>query len=523
MFGLFSFFRGKEPHYLDSVKAADLWIGELAQRDGYEAHKMLVEALSTFIGNAAPLSRQRLKVLMRLDECSLEFQRDIARKYLECQGRSQRGEYPLWKSAAIFFRHLADGYQAFFRDIVANRDNSVGEKYLPLVVARTLHYCGMAIRWGYFRQETVQPVMWRRLHKSYLLSEASGFAEAEVALSSGALTTCGREYAQILLLDVINPACLRPLQIELAGRWLDDWSGLVKLEKRCDPAIHMHCVDLSAGGGARKLVDGANGDALRCWGMADLYGHLRKVRAGLSKGGEIRDLVPEGMDCSLPECLALLDDISRHWVRPAPARKQERMASDKAVEMACGVGAIRHCLQPEGAKKAAGKRPASYQYWAVENESQGGYGLVEAKPAEKAEPGKLVCVKTTGSGAAWEIGVVRWKKGASGQPALGIEKLSDEPKHVELSPAGEPSNGGEAEEASGGKTISAVFLPKWYDREIDSSLIFHPPDYADGRQLDMHYRNNVIRIRLTEVVDKTEEWVRVKFDILGHRSAATRS
>lgn len=523
MFGLFSFFGRKETHYLGSVKGADSWIGQLRQRDEYEAQKMLVEALAMFLKSKEPLSRERLKVLMRLDECSLEYQRSLGRKYLECQSRLQRGEYALWKSAAVLFRYLADGYQAFFRDIVTNREQSVGGKYLPLVVARTLHYSGMAIRWGYFRREAVPPIMWRRLHNSYLLSESSGFAETEVRLSSGAATTCGGEYVQTLLLDVINPAGLKPLQIELAGWWLDNWSGLVKLEKNCDPGIHMHCVDLSSGGGARKLLDGVKDDALRCWGMTDLYLHLRKVRAGAGKGEEIRNLVPEGMDCSLPECLALLDHVSKHWIRPEAARKQERKQSDKAVEIACGVGAIRRCLQPEGTKEAVtARRRAPYQYWAVENESQGGYGLVEARPAERAESGKLVCVKPTESGAGWEIGVVRWKKEASGQPALGIEKLSDDPKHVELSPADEAANGDEVERING-KKISAVFLPKWYDREIDSSLIFQLPDYADGRQLDMHYRNNVIRIRLTEVVDRTGEWVRVKFAVVGHRGAAAKS
>ena len=33
----------------------------------------------------------------------------------------------------------------------------------------------------------------------------------------------------------------------------------------------------------------------------------------------------------------------------------------------------------------------------------------------------------------------------------------------------------------------------------------------------MHYRNNIFRIRLTEVVDSGEEWVRAHFDLLGNR------
>jgi hypothetical protein len=307
----------------------------------------------------------------------------------------------------------------------------------------------------------------------------------------------------ILLLDMIKPMTLKPPQLERVDRWLDRWAALVELDRDCDPDTHMHCVDLSTGAGARKLLEDMHSPALRCWSMADIYLQIRKARASLSEG-DGSEHVELGEDCVVPDCIELLDYVARYWIRPEAARRLHRApVEDKMMEMACGVGAIYSCLQPDD--KRCGKIP--FEHWAVLDESEGGYGLVEARHTERAQEGKLVLVKPSGHDGCWEIGVVRWKKDSeSGLPALGIERLSDAPKQVTLMPTDE----------SGAEAIKSIFLPKLYQRDIDSSLILRTPDYRDGRLLDMHYRNNIFRIRLIEVVDSGEEWVRAHFDLLGN-------
>ena len=255
--------------------------------------------------------------------------------------------------------------------------------------------------------------------------------------------------------------------------------------------------------GARKLLEEMHSPTLRCWSMADLYLQIRKSRTTLSEG-DGSEHVELGEDCIVPDSIELLDYVARYWIRPEAARRLHRSpVEDRMMEMACGVGAIYSCLQP-GDKRCGHKIP--FEHWAVQDESEGGYGLVEARHTERAQEGKLVLVKPSGHDGSWEIGVVRWKKdGESGLPELGIERLSDDPKQVTLI------------SVDGGQPIKSVFLPKLYQRDIDSSLILQTPDYRDGRLLDMHYRNNIFRIRLTEVIDSGEEWVRSPFDLLGNR------
>jgi hypothetical protein len=356
--------------------------------------------------------------------------------------------------------------------------------------------------------------MWKRLHKLLILAESSGFAATEVKLASGRQTNCTAEYMHILLLDMVKPAALRAQQIHLVDGWLESWRHSVQLERNCDLQTHMHCVDLSTGTGARKLLEGMESGKLRCWSMAGIYGLLRKVRNDLAEGrtdGELK----LGTHWRAEEYVQLLDYVARYWIRPEAARKLERSESGRVVEMACGVGAIHRCLQhADDAAPEIHEKSIPYEHWAVENESVGGYGLIEARASEKAEEGKLVCVKPAGNSAEWEIGVIRWMKNAeSGQPELGIEKLSNSPKHVKLSPTKPGQLPGAGEIAP----IKAVFLPKIYERDVDSSIIFLAPEYTPGASFDMTYRQNIFRIRLSEALDTGDDWVRVKFEILGNR------
>lgn len=508
MFDLLKFFHRKDVGLLEGVLRDGAWSSKLNSKNECDLLKALVDALTAFGAKGELYSRERLKTLMRLDECSQGLQRSLGRKYLEGADESAESRDELLKTVAGLSVQLANSYRGLCREIVAGRDGGGGRKYLPLIVARTLNHLGAAVKWGYCRQEMVPPAMWQRLHKFHLFAESAGFTGVQASLASGRLTTCADEYVRILLLDMVRPASLKPFQIGLVAGWLEEWAPLVKLEKTCDTGSHMHCVDLLSGRAARRLVEGMSGDNLRCWGMADLYVHIRKLRFKLTQEEAVDSLQVEGVLATVQDYIALLDHLSKYWIRPRNARNQKRIASgSKVVEMACGVDAVRTCLHSGAAGKAGDEECALIEHWAVENESGSGYGLLEGKPPEKPEFGKLVCVKQAGDSGKWEVGVVRWKKESSGPPALGIEKLSEDPKHVELCLADGADN----------MRIRAVFLPKWYDREVDSSLILQAPDYAAGSLLDMYYRNNVFCVRLTEVVDVTEEWVRVKFDLLGHR------
>jgi len=177
MFDLRTLFRKKPSDFLSNVKAADEWLHTLRQEDEYEAQKQVIDALASFLKSQDPLTKERLKVLMHLDETSQVFQKKLGETYLHHQRELRRAEDALWKSMTTLYAQLAHSYQLFIHKIVAQRGKSEFSRYLPTIAARTLHYYAQGIKWNYFHQEPVQPVMWKRMHKYYLMCESSHFAK----------------------------------------------------------------------------------------------------------------------------------------------------------------------------------------------------------------------------------------------------------------------------------------------------------------------------------------------------------
>lgn len=180
-----------------SVLDTKRWITELPQNNEFEAQRMVTQALHAFLKSDAPLSRERLKVLLQLDQSSHDLQQDLCQQYLKSPEHLKQGEQALWKAIYSMYWLLAHAYQAFIKDHIQKNGKSDTAPYQSLITARALRYFRMEIKWRYFRHEPIEPAMWRRLHKLYQLSELGNFTETPVKFSdrSSNTTTCKAEYA----------------------------------------------------------------------------------------------------------------------------------------------------------------------------------------------------------------------------------------------------------------------------------------------------------------------------------------
>jgi hypothetical protein len=129
----------------------------------------------------------------------------------------------------------------------------------------------------------------------------------------------------------------------------------------------------------------------------------------------------------------LVRHLMSGWVKARPARRIERATDGlKVARVACGPDAINELLYAESKPDAGIPPEFSFEHWSIENESSTGYGLRKKKVSEEPEAGKLVCLRANGS-PIWQVGVVRWQRNAeTGEPQLGIETLADNPKVVHL-------------------------------------------------------------------------------------------
>lgn len=513
---LHTLFRRRVVDPATSLVATKRWISLLPLQDEYEAHHMIVSALNLFNSSTEPLNRERLSVLMRLDESCQGLQSSLCRQYLKNQQALRHAEQALWKEIFALYWHLAHGYQAFLREIVSNRGASDLGSDLPLITTRAMHYFGMEVKWRYFHQEGMEPNMWRRLHKLYRISESANFTQQRIELADGNITTCGDEYLQILLLDLLTPTSLKLTEIEVLDRMLNKWSKQVSLDRAVDAAYHTHLVDFSEGAGASRLAGaGENGDKLRYLSVKGVLDNLSEVINGL-RAGDLPEKHNLPFDCRLPKCLDLLEQASILWNRGAALRLLPRENERRPVEIICGLESLKARLMPgaETIEEISGNP----EYWALVNESDRGVGLkIDSPASESPSIGDLIGVRTLGGNDRWEMGAVRWLTATEeGRVSVGVEKLSYSPRLVELKTVENPliDPGMEMDTTP---AVEALFLPRVDEHGMSSSLILPSNLFCAGRLLDLHDSSVIYRIRLTSVVEQNAEWAMARFDILGRR------
>ena len=314
-------------------QATKRWITKLPVENQSEAQKMIVNALHHFQTSKQPLNRERLKVLLQLDQSNQPLQEVLTEKYFDLRKSFKEGEKALWKGVMTPHWLLGRAYYAFIKHHLANRVGSQIGPYLPLITSRALHYFRLEIKWNYFHQQPIQASMWSRVHKLYRLSEWGKFERDEIKLNDGGKRiNCRDEYVKILLLDLLNPVNLQSAQIETIDQWMGDWDELVDLEKTWLSSIHTHCIDLSHGAGSSRVTSENNHEKLRFWNMAEPLSAIRWVKNQVHDAIENMQDEPQEV-AHLSQQLELLDLMARTWMRPAPKRVARASSVHQSPEM----------------------------------------------------------------------------------------------------------------------------------------------------------------------------------------------
>lgn len=519
-----------------SLKSATIWVQELPLADVHQAQMEIVKALSSINENKRTPLKERIRVVMYLDEKARNLQAQLCRDFMATIDTPHAPERAYLQTILTFWEEMAIGYQICIRTFAQSPSNKLWP-LIPTVTARAIHYYAMQAKWAHLRYLPAEGATWRNLNRLCLFAERENFADTPLRLFPDLTddTTCTAEYLHAMLLYLANPESLLPAQIAMVDHWLNSWAKSVTLENEFRPHRQLYAVNLGDTKPARNLRRNMLGEKYRYWGVGLLLVTIEKVVEQL-KAGEVPARLGLGEDCRLPACLDLIELVKKRWSRKDAARKHERTSQVKVVQVVQGFHDVVSQLKP-GPKKRRKPKPAgevigyevmgytvggtpmdantqageeelfepSLEQWVMENESASGCGATLEMGAQPLKIGTLVGLKPDNN-RYFLIGVVRRiNKNPSAKTYVGIETLSQTPVPVELHTL---PNGNQSTRTDG------IYLLEAPGAQQPRTLLIARQEYEQGRILQLKAQGKAYSIRLQQVLEQSDDYSRVGFDVL---------
>jgi hypothetical protein len=477
---------------LDSDMAARNWLKSLPEEFDYDTHHALVQGLKRFHAEKAVGNVERLKTLMAIEEAGLPLQSRIVEQYMRNHAAFPLAKQALWRESCVFWSQLAGAWFNLLKQAYKGPARLELWSWRAEITTRALRYASLEMRWGYHNLQPPCEAAWRRVHNIYRMAERDGYADLPVMLNARQ-TTSAREYSLTVLIGMTNPFGLKVSEIEAIAQLFESFPGLPLAESGFEPGRHTHAVDLSVNEGAFVLDDNEPpGKQLRFFALTPLVDQLKSIEPPSSSGKA------ESIYGQIAKLIACND------VR----RGSQRAYRFARVWVASGMGNILASLDCEN----GGRPRQAMETWMLRDESSEGMGFgLEASTA--LPHGRLIAVSRNPAENIWQLLAIRWNQEAEGQLLVGAQRLSYHPKRVEIS--FDPDTAGAAKAPT-----HAVFLPV-SDTEADlSNLLLPQTHYQSGEQLTFRDGDMLYRIRLGQVYESHERWVRVGIDMLGREQIA---
>lgn len=523
-----------------NLKSATVWVQELPLADVHQAQTEIVKALSSLNENRKMSLKERIRVVMYLDEKARGLQAQLCRDYLAVIDLPHAPEKGYLATILSFWEEMASACQICIRSFAQDPVSKFWPQ-IHVITLRGLYYYGMQAKWAHLRYLPVEATVWRNLNRLYLFAEREGFEKNlyRPFPDTDLETSCVAQYMHAQLLQLVSPDSLLPVQIDLVDRWLDQWAKSVALEQEFRPHRQLYAVNLGDTKPARALRRNMLGEKYRYFGVGLLLVQIEKAVEQL-RAGEVPARIGLTEDCRLPQCLDLIELVRNRWSRKNVERKHERKPQVKVVQVVQGFHDIVAQLRP-GTKKRR-RRPTGplidYQVtgytvggtpidattqsephlfqphleqWVMENESLSGCGATTDVNAQPLKIGTLVGLKPD-SARHFLIGVVRRiNKNPSAKTYVGIETLSQTPIPVDLLtlPNGEHTP----------QRTDGIYLMELPEAQQPRSLLLARQEYEPGRLLRLEAQGKAYTIRLQQALAVGDDYARVTFEVLARHHA----
>jgi hypothetical protein len=475
-----------------TVKATQKWLRNLPADSDYDSHHALVEGLERFNAENEAATLNRMNALMKLEEAGLPLQLRIVEQYVRNQTTFRLARQALWRESWVFWSLLAEAWLVMLKQAYRGQASAELRPFAAEIATRALRYAGQVMRWDYHQARNPASSAWRRVHKVYRLVERDGYATQNVLINARP-THCAREYAQVVLMGLVHPLGYRAQEIESIAQILESHDSLPLPALVPQSDVHTHVVDLSQAEGA-TLLDGecVQGRRLRYFALRPLVDYLKSLdqnSAAEEENGLTRQMA------SLIE-------------RGGVSRNRQRTHRFGRVWVAAGIESILTVL----ANPEVGKERLALEPWMLRDESTEGMGFALSE-AQVLPHGSLVAVSWDPAEKAWQLLAIRWNREEEGQHLVGTQRLSRHPKRVEVYFEADTPDATQEQ-------TWAVFLPMTHTEKGVSNLLVPRTHYKLGASLMLRDGDILYRLRLGEVQECHEGWLRVSMDVIGREQFA---
>lgn len=554
---MFGFFKRKkrDDDPLSDLKTVSRWMQDLPTGDIYTAQEQVVQSLIQFNHGGHAMSKDRLNVLMHLDEQARDMQFSLCAQYLRNPRMSKVIESRLWTAIHAFYWEITRGYHAFLMDFVSNPGGNRIQPMIPNITARAIRGFADIFKWRYFRYEKVEEKLWMRMHNLYRIAEFEAFQDSRLKLYPGDTrqSTCAEEYIQALLLSPLGAGSLAPRQIEMVDHWLDNWSDLSRLDGEFDAGRHTFYVDAAKGQGLRRVrPDDTPEPGYRYLDCTRLREHIEQTERALKSGAPPATL-GLGEEFRLPDGYDLLGHVANEW---SANHERERRGSPRApAEGRCEVvrdignitqrllaekeaatgGTGGHHLSPEEildiklygfvtertkssiSQRFLGQRDIGSEHWPMHDRSESGLGIVlRGEDSEWIKVGKLLAIRLDPA-QPWLVGVIRRiTRLKDDERKIGVQLIDAAPELIRL------------EQGESGAPLAYVVDDNLHDSDQPPNLglvfpnaadgnliILESARYAYGREYRVAEIDGARLIRLDNVRDKGDGWIMSTFTSIG--------
>ncbi|WP_047396390.1 hypothetical protein [Chitinibacter sp. ZOR0017] len=558
------FAKDKSP--LANVKMASQWCKNLDLVDPATRSSRVHGIVSDFIAGNQPPSLDSLQALMLIDEHVQEAYDAVRYQYIANPRMSKEIEQKLWKDIVSYAQDMVAAYQRF---VQAESNEALQAQFaplMPLVLARSLRYLAIQAKWHYFRFEKVPPKLWTSAHQLYRLSEIGGFDSNPFAVypSDGSeVSSCADEYIQMLMLNTLANNNLSVRQLDLVDQWLEKWSKLIQISRKYVIERHHFCVNLQEPHGAQKLNPELMGEPYRYWGLNELVNQVQEILGRLMTGASHAslDLGPDARGPAVTELLKHLDVFWTMCMRNSQVKRSERTKVTKAADVIYGLDRIcgfikedndKFMRQSRDAKEqidydeimdmrlygfvssrtkqktmggnpyAVNKKQNDWHTWAIDNESNGGFGAVlRFSENEWIRPNLLLGLRLN-TGENWQIGVLRRiARLSDDEISAGIQIITTTPVMVGMhSEQNDRIENMTVTELgfTGGLELpnvkTALYVPHQIDGKSVNTLIMHSADYGLDKIYQIRARDKKFSVSLGLVLEKGVDWIWVAVNVL---------